>query len=107
MCVVSMIADHYRDKFTPYPYPGWPSFPNDTPVIDNITIGTSTFEPMVTKKEFDELKRKVDEMVELLKRAKEYDKKNNEPDCEVEDKMDLLRRVAKAVGVDLDKAIKS
>ena len=37
--------------------------------------------------------------------AKEYDERNNEPDCEVDEKMDLLRRVAKLVGVDLDDVI--
>jgi hypothetical protein len=42
----------------------------------------------------------------LIEAAKDYDRKHNEPDCETEDKMELLRRVAKAVGIDLDDVIK-
>lgn len=60
----------------------------------------------VSRAEFDELKRQVMEMKELLKRAKAYDERNGEPDCEmVDEKMDLLRRVAKLVGIDLDDVI--
>lgn len=32
-------------------------------------------------------------------------KKNNEPDCEVEDKMKFLKEVAKLVGIDLDEIL--
>lgn len=93
MCVVSMVGDHYRDTWIPiHPtLPTWPSnpvYPCDT--------------PEVSRAEFEELKRQVAEMVALLKRAKKYDADNHEPDCEVEDKMALLRKVATLVGVDLD-----
>ena len=97
MCTVSMIGDHYRDIWKERPwYPGVPAvpMPGGTPTI--------TIPPEVSRDEFDDLKRQVLEMKELLKRAKAYDEKNGEPDCEIDDKMDLLRRIAKAVGVDLD-----
>lgn len=41
----------------------------------------------------------------LLQRAKIYDERNNEPSCEIDEKMDLLRRVARMVGVNLDDVI--
>lgn len=95
MCSVSMVGDHYNDIFRQkFPQvPIWPPPSQWTP-------------PEITRAEFDELKRQVTEMKELLKRAKEYDERNNEPDCEIEEKMDLLRRIASMVGVDLDEALK-
>lgn len=91
MCVTSMVGDHYREKFTPWPYPDYP------PAVP-MHIGP-------TRTEFDALKRDVLEMKELLKRAKKYDEDNGEPECEMDEKMDLLRKVAKMVGVDLDDVI--
>lgn len=93
MCVVSMVGDHYKDYWVPT-YPNIPSWPAN-PVYPKDT-------PEVSRTEFEDLKRQVSEMVALLKRAKKYDADNNEPDCEIEDKMALLRKVAKLVGVDLD-----
>lgn len=103
MCVVSMIGDHYHDKFKqwpgigtdPYQSPGGGIGPNQTIVMPS----------PISRQEFDDLKRDVLEMKELLKRAKEYDERNNEPDCEVEDKMEVLRQVARLVGIDLDDVI--
>lgn len=44
-------------------------------------------------------------MKALLKRAKEYDERTGQADCEHDDKMDILRRVGKLVGIDLDDVI--
>lgn len=89
MCAASMIGDHYRDKWQTR----WPTLIT-TPVV-----------PQVSREEFDALRREVQEMKELLKRAKDYDERNGEPECEMDEKMDLLRKVAKLVGVDLDDVI--
>lgn len=100
MCSVSMIGDHYRDMWEPKPwYPG--------PAVPMPTRMSTVFypPPEITRAEFDDLKRQVSEMVELLKRAKKYDADSGQPDCEMDEKMDLLRKVAKLVGVDLDGAI--
>lgn len=66
---------------------------------------TETTQRTVSRDEFEQLKQEVAEMRELLIRAKRYDETNNEPDCEVEDKMRLLRQVAEAVGVRLEDVI--
>lgn len=89
MCVVSMVGDHYRDMWQEKP---WISYPVAAPAE-------------ISRTEFEELKRQVLEMKELLKRAKMYDEKNNEPECEIAEKMELLRKVAKLVGVSLDDVI--
>lgn len=82
-----MVADHYKDMWQEK---SW--FPGQ--------LGGGTV-PAISRAEFDELKRQVSEMAELLKRAKAYDEKNNEPECELEEKVAILRKVAKLVGVDI------
>lgn len=84
MCVVSMIGDHYGDKWRNPP--DWTFIPGVSP----------------TQQEFDELKKEVQEMKELLKRAKQYDIDNNEPDCEIDDKVAVLKKIAKLVDVNLE-----
>ena len=56
---------------------------------------------MVSREEFDELKRQVEDMLEILKVAKLYDEENGEPDCAMDEKVGILRKVAELVGVDL------
>ena len=95
MCAVSVIGDHYIDKWglgkpnTSEPLI-WPNFiERDTP----------------TKQEFEDLEKEVLDMKQLIKKAKKYDKESGQPDCEIEDKMDFFRKVAKLVGVDLDEVL--
>lgn len=101
MCVVSFIGDNFRDRWDdkdwikPYLNPA-PTNPF------NIQQGMTPIE----KKEFEDLKKEVEIMKELLKKAKIYDEVNNEPDCEMEDKVKFLREVAKFVGIDLDEIFK-
>ncbi len=86
MCTVSMIGDFYDDKWKK-------TVPADT---------TGIWSTPPTRQEFEELKKEVLDMKELLKRAKKYDNDNGEPNCEIEDKMEFLRKVAQMVGIDLD-----
>lgn len=101
MCVVSMIGDHYGDKYREAPF--W--------IPQKESEGSGNWPwviPMpapISREEFDALKRDVEEMKALLKRAKSYDERNGEPDCEIDEKMDLLRKLAAVVGVDLEDVI--
>lgn len=63
--------------------------------------------PEVSRTEFDALKKEVEEMKILLQRAKEYDEKNNEPNCEIDEKVAVLKKVAELVGVNLDDIFKN
>lgn len=94
MCSVSMIGQHYDDMWKKQP---WYPQPGLGGGVSTITIG-----PAVTRAEFDDLRRQVAEMKELLKRAKKYDEDNGEPDCEIDDKMERLRQIATIVGINLD-----
>ena len=89
MCVVSMVGDHYNEKWNK---------PDYSQIFNN--LGN------ITRQEFDALKKEVEEMKELLKRAKIYDEVNNEPNCEMENKVATLRKIAELFGVDLDEIFK-
>jgi hypothetical protein len=56
----------------------------------------------VTKDEFDALKEEVESLKKLLKAAKIYDDETGQPDCEIEEKMDMIKKYAESLGVDLD-----
>lgn len=91
MCTVSMVGDHYQDVFKrdhPWVSPGI----NTGPIFNPSTVSVE---------EFEALKKEVENMRALLIRAKIYDEENDEPHCEVEEKVELLRRVAELVGVNL------
>lgn len=106
MCVVSMIGDHYHEKWKTLPYqqqpPYNPGSPLPTPPIGLGDIFKDLLKPSpISREEFEALRKDVLEMKELLKKAIEYDKKNNEPHCEVEEKIKTLKLIASWVGVDL------
>lgn len=90
MCVYSMIADHYIDKWVPTPY----KYPTTSPpiVLPDFPVGTTKKVPTIEE---------IQEMLELLKKAKEYDEKTNQKDCELEEKKEALRQVAKLLGVEI------
>lgn len=95
MCVVSMIMEHYNDKWKRYtgpvlPMPAPPVYP---------PIGPIVIQPNISQAEVDEFR-------ELLDRARKYDREHNEPDCEMQDKVDALLAVAKALGVDISFVVK-
>ena len=96
MCVVSMIGDHYTQRFAQqYPQP---SGMGGTGTSNIFQIPA----PTITREEFLELRKDVLEMKELLLRAKKYDEENSQPHCEQEEKIALLRRMAEQVKVSLD-----
>lgn len=89
MCVVSMIGDHYGERI-----------PQQYPWVQTTGINTNPLSPP-TRMEFEALRRDVEEMKALLIRAKAYDEANGEPDCEIDEKVEILKRIAELVGIDL------
>lgn len=101
MCVVSMIGQHYEDKWDKWKDWILPQTIEVKP-LEPLHPSQFTIIPNVTKIEFDALKKEVEEMKVLLKRAKLYDEQNNEPDCEIDSKVAFLKQMAAYVGVDLE-----
>lgn len=85
MCTVSMVGDYFRDRTLPEKYPNW---------VDYRV-------PEVSQYEFQKLKKDVEELKKLLLAAKKYDEAVGEPDCEVDDKVELIKKIAAMVGVDM------
>jgi hypothetical protein len=96
MCVVSNVGDYYGKRF-PQDYPDWFPKPQTLPVTPMIPIVPAG----VSQAEFDALKREVEQMKKLLKMAKKIDKATEQPNCEMESKVAMLKRLAQLVGVDL------
>lgn len=90
MCVMSMVMDHYWDKWRP---PTWPYVPPlDTEAWKLIPVPPA---PKITSEEVEEFRR-------LLERAREYDRQNNQPDCELAEKKERIKKLADQLGVKID-----
>ncbi len=87
--MVSNIGDGFKEAFT-QKWPGWPTQPDQPFHISQ-----------VSREEFDALKREMEELKKLLQAAKKFDEKTGQPDCEMGDKVELIKRIAKIVGVEL------
>lgn len=79
MCVISSVGDYWT-----------PHFPQRFPTF-----------PEISREEFDKLKKEVEELKLLLLAAKRFDEETGQPNCSMEDKIKLIKEVAKVVGVDL------
>lgn len=82
MCTVSMIMDHYQDRWSDrrgltLQEPQW---------VSSV--------PQITQEEVEEFHR-------LLDRARKYDKERGEPDCELEEKRQKLLKLAGELGVEI------
>lgn len=102
MCIASMIGDAFRDNHWPnYPQPFVPHQGHGE--IDK-AVRLLLGEP-VSRKEFNDLLEEVRLLRELLEKANAYDKLTGQPECETAEKVELLRRVGKALGIDLESVL--
>jgi len=73
------------------------------PVIQpQVTDSTYVIEIPVTRFEFDALKEEVESLKKLLQAAKIYDEETGQPNCEIEEKMQMIKEYAESLGVELD-----
>lgn len=92
MCTVSAVGDEWGRTF-PDRWPNVPVYPQTT---------TTVFITEVSKEDFEALKQEVEELKQLLLAAKRFDEATGQPDCEMDEKVELIKRIAEAVGVDLE-----
>lgn len=90
MCVVSMIMDHYGDDWQKR----WEEYERQRREAEKSNPPVPIRVPMPSQQELEEFRR-------LLERAREYDKRNNEPDCELDSKKQKLLDLAKQLGVEI------
>ena len=89
MCVVSMVFDHYYDKWNPLrPFPGGIN-------PDYLPKEVLPKEPAISDEEIREFRK-------LLDRARKYDKEHNQPDCELLEKQAKLTKLAEELGVKIN-----
>lgn len=93
MCMVSAVMTDFTDRWPnqlpmlpPNPIPGWTALPQ-TPV---------------SREEFDQLRKEVSELKQVLEAALKFDLNTGQPDCENKEKLDKLRKIADIVGISLD-----
>lgn len=106
MCVVSMVNDHYWDKWRPT----WPTQPPYNPnepfiapepkyptpeEIQEMLKKLNPAPPPPTAEEIEEFRR-------LLERAREYDKRMNQQGCDTTDKKAALKALAEFWGINID-----
>ena len=99
MCAVSYVGDYWKRDF-PDRHPGW--YEPYNPLNPYKTLPDITPPPQVTKKEFDALKKEMEELKKMLLAAKKFDEATGQPDCEMDEKVALIKQVAKHVGVDMN-----
>lgn len=93
MCLVSAVME-YGNQAIQNAYPWTQSYPN----YYKYGLGT----PDVPKEEFDALKKEVQELKQVIIAAKLYDSVTNQPDCEMEEKVAAIKKIAELVGVELN-----
>lgn len=100
MCVMSMVMDHFGDewerRWQQWQHQPWQPYitPWTQPYVKPWTQPLQPIvpaKPSITDEEVAEFRR-------LLDRAREYDKRNNEPDCELEEKRDRIKKLAEELG---------
>lgn len=104
MCIVSNMGDYWKEQLPekhPWVIPYVPLPPNPINPFPAIPESNGP-----TREEFEALKKEMQELKKLLIAAKEYDKNTGEPDCELDEKIALIKKVAELVGVDFTKVFK-
>lgn len=99
--MVSNIGDGWKDQFPQK----WPQFvPDPAPPPAQPLVIRMPGE--VSKADFDALRAEVLELKKLLEAAKAFDKATGQPHCEMDEKVNLIKAIAKMVGVDLGEVFK-
>jgi hypothetical protein len=105
MCAVSTIGDDYTKKWPNNPLNPWG--PSDPLLPPYEPLGPFSLGCPVNRVEFEMLKNEVQELKKLLEAAKKFDEATGQKDCEMEEKVAFLKKLAEFVGVDLTEVFKN
>ena len=104
MCMVSAVGDNWRNTFperNPWYTPQPVINPNPNYIYPLNHEIYSTVGAAPTREEFESLKKEMQELKALLLAAKHFDEKTDQHDCETDEKVELIKRIAELVGVDM------
>lgn len=82
-----MIMDDYKEDWTNR-YPGWQTTTHYPPAFDQSAI--------------DDMKKDIERLKRQVEAAKEYDIRNNEPECGLEEKRKVLQDIAKVFNLEIN-----
>lgn len=101
MCVVSNIGDNYQrnDGWPWRPVNPWPPLPEIDKAIPQDF--RPIWEDAVKDKKIADLEDRIKALEELIRKGKEFDAATGQPDCELDEKYELLRKIAKEMGVEI------
>ena len=99
MCVVSAVIDNYEqwrpNIFKKYDTEDWPTL---LPPQDNKIYPFN----YASKEEVEELRKEIQMLKDILIKAKLFDDETGQMDCEKVEKVAMLKKIAKALDIDLD-----
>ena len=91
MCMTSTTGDYWAN-----------TFPQRWPDIGKIEIIPGTIGPLpASQNDIAALRAEVKELRKLLLASKKFDEATGQPDCEMGEKVALIKAIAKMVGVDM------
>ena len=93
MCVVSFVGIDYKDRFSER----WPQY-----YLNSYSTNNNPWLEGVSKEDFDALRKEVEGLKDLLRSAKIYDDLTGQPDCEMGEKVEFIKKLADFVGIDLE-----
>lgn len=107
MCVYSMVIDYQRKHIhdyyqwvEPYIYPGvTPAVPAPWVVTPGSITPGSPNGP--TQEDFDKLRNELEAMKKLLRAAEKFDSATGQPECESDEKVAFLKKLADLLDIDL------
>lgn len=94
MCAVSSVGQYWTDSLPKH----YPSIPFQG---GGVGAGGQQWQSYVTQEQFQQLRNEIQELKTLLLAAKKFDESTGQPDCEAEEKVALIKQIAKLVGVDM------
>ena len=105
MCIVSNIGDGYRDKFKErWQFKDrWPDWVPSSPTVPDWAFPLPIKPAEVSKEDFDKLVKEVKQLKKLLIAAKKFDEQSGQPDCEMDEKVEFIKRLGELLGVDMSK----
>ena len=75
--------------------------PEPSIIPNNPGVYKDPYSNPVLREEFEKLKSDMEELKELLRAARKYDEATGQKNCEMEEKIAFIKKMAEYVGVDM------